>query len=695
MPTFNDVNHEFAALCEDVLVEYYGDAIQRLIQHYPQEQRSLTIDYGDLLRKDPDMADDALDQPELVREHFEYALERVDVPVDVDLSRAHVRLDGLPVAHTYYPGHFSPSEHNGKLRAVEGEIVKATDVYSRIEEAAFECQRCGTLAWIPMDDGHYQEPHECEGCDRQGPFQINFEQSEFVDGQKLRIQTPPEEAHGDGQDIDVFVEDDLCDHATVGDRVTVAGIVRLEQQGQGQQKQNKFDPYLEGVSIEVEQTDAEDIDVTAAQRERIRELAAGDHGDPLALAAETLAPKIHGYDDVKRAIVLALVGGSRAEYGGGDFDRGEFHVLLIGDPSTAKSKLVERAEQVGWRSVGVSGTGATVAGVTATAVQDDFGDGSWTLDAGAAVKAHRGVLAIDELDDMPAEVRAALLEPMSKQTIHITKGGINTHLQTRTAVVAAANPERDRFDPYTPIAEQFAFSSTLLSRFDLVYTFCDEPDEEADAAIGGHILDARDAAKREQRGEDPDSDAHRGPIEPETLRAWVALAKQQPEPKFAGGMRDRILDQFTSLRGMYGYESGDNPVPVTFRKLEGIVRVAEAAAKFEFSETIEARHVEIASQLVGRSMEDIGKDPETGEYDADVQETGSSKAQKNRKQQVIETIKDLQSESDADQAAVGDVVDVLGEQYAASDVKHDIRALKESGEAIEPETGAVRYIGEW
>jgi len=688
-------SHELAGIGLDFIADYYREDVGLLAQHFPQEQRSLEIDYQDLFRFDPDLADDLRRHPTDIRVALETALARYDIPIDVDLSGAHVRIQNLPEEYTFYPGEFSPSEQEGRLRSIRGEVSKATDVYARLKLAAFECERCGTSTDIPQPSGEYKEPHECSGCERQGPFKINFGQSEFVDGQKLRIQTPPERAQGDGQDIDVYVNDDLTGEVTPGDRVTVTGVVELEQQTQGNQATAKFDPYLDGQHITIEETDARDIDVDAKQRERIETLANGEYGDPLAIAAESYAPKIHGYEPVKKALVLALVGGARAMYPTGDSDRGEFHVLLVGDPSTAKSKLVERAEEVGWRAVGVSGTGATKAGVTATAVQDDFGDGSWTLDAGATVKAHRGVLAVDELDDMPEEVRAALLEPMSKQTIHVTKGGINTHLQTRVAVVAAANPKHNRFDQYEPIPQQFAFSSALLSRFDLVYTFKDEPDESEDADIAEHVLSGRDSAKRDERGLDINDDAvdPRPSVEPETLRAWIALAKRQPKPVFADeSVQADIKESFTTLRGLYDYDP-DEPIPVTFRTLEGTVRVAEAAAKFEFSETIEERHVDIATSLVGESMRDIGRDAE-GNLDADVKETGESASQRERKRAVAEEIRSRQSEGDGEVDREM-IVDTLSDVYDNRHIRNDIQSFIDAGQAIEPEPGKVRYIGEY
>jgi len=695
MSQARDVDPDLIDKIQSFLKKYYREEIAALAQKYPSEQKSLVVDYQDIFKWDSDAADDFLNKPERMVEYAEEALRLLELPVDESLSKAHVRVENIPSEQTFYPGEFSPTDHSGSFRAIRGEVSRATDVFARATTVAFECQRCGTLTRISQSGGDFEEPHECTGCERQGPFLINEDQTDHVDAQMLRVQTPPEEAQGTGQELDVAVEDDLAGVVTAGDRVTIPGKVTLEQQSSDRSKDNVFEPFLDAIAIEVDETDAQDIDITAEERQEITALANGDEGDPLELAAETLAPKIYGHKTPKKAIILALVGGARTEYGGGDFDRGEFHVLLIGDPSTGKSKLVNRAEHIGWRSVGVSGKGSTVAGVTATAVQDDFGDRGWTLDAGAAVKAHRGVLAVDELDDMPAEVRSALLEPMSKQTIHVTKGGINSRLNTRTAVVAAANPEYDRFDPYEPIGEQFTFSSTLLSRFDLVYTFRDIPDEENDAKVGGHVLDARDAAKREEQGDDVDEDAHQSPIDAALLRKWIALAKQQPKPVFASeAVRDKVLDQYQTLRGMHGYDE-DEPVPVTVRKLEGTVRVAEAAAKFEFSEEITERHVEIASELIGESMQDVGKDPDTGELDADITETGTSKAQRDRIKSVTELIQELQVEYDE-----GAPMEVLIERAEdehdidESKVRHEVDKLKQAGTAIQPRNEHVRYIGE-
>lgn len=693
-------------LTEDLITffrNYYREEIGTLAQRYPNEQRAIEVDYADLFQFSQDSAEDVLEKPEAMQEHLDEALHMYDLPADIDLAGrgddapATVRVVNLPEDYTFYSGGFSPTELAGELLSVTGEVSKASDVYSKVVEAAFECKRCGTMSYIPQTDSGFQEPHECQGCERQGPFRVNHDQSTYKDAQKLRLQTPPEVASVAGQTIDVFVERDLAEVATVGDRVTITGVLHLEQVTKGKEKTGKFEPYMDGTAIAVDETDHTEIDIAPEEQSRIRALAAGEEGEPIELAGDSLAPKIYGHDHIKRMAVLMMVGGQRVVYPDGSADRGDFHMLLLGDPGTAKSNIVDRVEEVAPRSVGVSGKGAREAGITASAVRDDFGDSQWTLEAGAFVKANQGVVCIDELDDMPAEIRAAMLDPMSKQKIHVNKAGINATLSTEAGVIAAGNPLYGRFDEYEPAQEQFDLESNLLSRFDIIFTLTDRPDPDRDADIVSHILSSREAAKRAMKGEElsaEEADVVQPPVDVDILRKWIALAKRQPAPEFEGTEVKRDLgESFEQLRAANGYDT-DAAVPVTWRALEGIVRIAEAAAKFEFSEVITARHARIATEAVGQSLQDFGKD-EDGQFDADVIETGQSK-------KTTDTVKFVEDVLDEDFAfeevdrdtvieAVNGRSDAVGESAVHSALD---KICKERGHASEPKIGeTVKWLG--
>lgn len=683
------------------LRDYYKDELGTFIEKFPNDTQTFAISWRDLHRAFPDAADDYLTNPDVVHPYLDDAIQNVELPVDVPLEAARVVVEDLPEEYTYYPGQFSPTDQAGAYRSLTGEVSKATDMYSKILVAAFDCIRCDVQETIkvPQSDNEFREPAQCPYCERDGPYEINLEQCDQIDAQTLRVQTPPEIANGTGQHVDIFVEGDMADVAEVGDRVSVSGTVHLEQIGSKQSKTVKLEPYMKGTHISVEASDHQDLDVAPEERERIKQLAAGEKGDPLDLASESLAPKIKGHEQIKRMCVLAMVGGARTVYGPDDADRGEFHMLLLGDPGTGKSKLVEQVEQMGFRTVGVSGKGATKAGITATAEQDDFGEGeTWTLSAGAFVKANGGVVCVDELDDMPKDVRAAMLEPMSKQAINVSKAGINTKLRAQTAVVAAGNPKDGRFDPYEDKQSQFDFDAALLSRFDLIYTLQDRPDKARDREVATQITTARDAAKRQMRDlelSEDQSESISRPVDPDILRKWVAIAKQEPAPVWEDdGVREQLVDSFETLRGVNGYED-DAAVPVTFRKLEGIIRIAEAAAKFELSDKITERHAEIAREAVGQSMQDYGTD-EDGTLDADVQETGESKSQRDRMKTVVSVIRNLQNEGDSRHALWSAVVEEAAERTDESEdkIESDLAKLKRKGSCYSPEQGKIHWLGE-
>ncbi|AXR80807.1 replicative DNA helicase Mcm [Natrarchaeobaculum sulfurireducens] len=679
---------------------YYKEDIQQLAQRYPNEQRSLEVDWADIYQSDPNVADDVLENPEQMRRYFEEALRLFDLAIDVSLGNAHVRIYNLPEEYTHYPGEFSPSEHLGAYRSIRGEITKTSDVYPKIEEAAFECKLCGTLTRVPQSDGHFQEPHECQGCERQGPFQVNFDQSEFVDAQKLRIKVPPELADGAGQKIDAYVEDDIAGDVTVGDRVRVSGIIRFEQESKGSQKQPKFDEYLEGYHIEIEHTEQQDLDITDEERRRITALADGAEGDPFDVAVQSLSQKVFGYEIEKKALILSMVSGQQIEYADGDTDRANVHVLLIGDPGTGKSKLIDRCEDVGWRTVGVSSRRASGPGLTVTAEQDDFGDGDWSLKAGALVRGNGGTVCIDELDDMDPDTRSFLLEPMSKQKINVEIAGEHATFRTEASVMAAGNPEHGRFNPYEPIAEQFDFRSDLLSRFDLIFTVQDEPDADDDLELADHILDVRDDAKRgaeNNHDERPVDAAADDPIvDADLFRKWIALAKQRPNPPFESPeVKAQLRDSFLEIRRLYDVRD-NSPIPVTMRDLEALARIAEAAAKFELSDVITERHARIATELAGRSMQDVGKN-EDGEYDADIVEVGQSKSQKDRINSLATAINDLESEHSYDNGVPRETVikrvEEMGGSWSSERLHSDMDKMLEDGVAIQPKTDHIRYLG--
>ena len=679
---------------------YYRNEIGDLAQKYPTERKSLYVDWGDLYRFDPDIADDFIAQPSQMREYAEEALRLYDLPVDVKLGSAHVRVRNLSDQTGIRA---IRADHVGNLVSVQGIVRKATDVRPKMRQAAFECQRCGTMTRIPQSDGDFQEPHECQGCERQGPFQINFDQSEFVDSQKLRVQESPEGLRGGEtpQAIDINIEDDITGKVTAGDHVTVTGILRLEQQGNQQEKSAIFDFYMEGMSVTIEDEQFEEMDITEEDKKRIIELS--NDPDIYEKMIGSMAPSIYGYENQKEAIILQLFSGVRKNLPDGSRIRGDLHILLIGDPGTGKSQILQYVKKLSPRSVYTSGKGSSAAGLTAAAVRDDFGDGQqWTLEAGALVLADQGVAAIDELDKMDANDQSAMHQALEQQEISISKAGINATLKSRCSLLGAANPIHGRFDEYEAMAEQIDLDPPLISRFDLIFTVTDKPDEEEDRALAEHIIETNYAGELFTHREsvptsnitEEEVDSVGRNVEPvidtELLRKYVAHAKRSCYPTMTEEAKAEIRDFYVDLR--LDGQGSDNPVPITARKLEALVRLAEASARVRLSDTVEKEDAERVIEIVRSSLEDVGIDPETGEFDADIIESGTSKSQRDRIKNIKGIIKELEEEYE-DGAPIEEIYERAESVGMDRDkAEHEIDKLRSRGELYEPTTDHLRTV---
>ncbi|QPV64966.1 minichromosome maintenance protein MCM [Halosimplex litoreum] len=691
-------NTELIDSFEELYRDYYRNEIGELAQKYPTEQKSLYLDWGDIYRFDPDLADDVRSHPEELRDYAEEALRLYDLPVDVKLGQAHVRIRNLPDATDIRE---IRADHRGQLIAVQGVVRKATDVKPKITQAAFECQRCGTLTRIPQESGDFQEPHECQGCERQGPFRVNFDQSEFVDAQKIRVQESPEGLRGGEtpQSIDVNIEDDITGEVTAGDHVRVSGVLKLDQQGNDQDQSPMFDTYMEGFSVEIEDEQFEEMDITEEDKQEIVELSGRENIYDEMVGA--IAPSIYGYEREKLSMILQLFSGVTKHLPDESRIRGDLHMLLIGDPGTGKSQMLSYIKNIAPRSVYTSGKGSSSAGLTAAAVRDDFGDGQqWTLEAGALVLADQGIAAVDELDKMAADDRSAMHQALEQQEISVSKAGINATLKSRCSLLGAANPKYGRFDQYEPISEQIDLEPALISRFDLIFTVTDQPDEEKDRNLADHILRTNYAGElHTHRVESNKSnfsddevenvtDEVAPTIEPELLRKYIAYAKRTCFPTMTEEARAEIENFYVDLRTKGTDE--DAAVPVTARKLEAIVRLAEASARVRLSDTVTQGDAERVIEIVRSCMEDVGVDPETGELDADMIEAGTSKSQRDRIKNIKGLIDDLEDEYD--EGAPVDVVVDRAEEIGMDETKaeHEIEKLKQKGEVYEPQTDYLR-----
>lgn len=304
------------------------------------------------------------------------------------------------------------------------------------------------------------------------------------------------------------------------------------------------------------------------------------------------------------------------------------------------------------------------------------------MDAGALVLADKGIACIDEIDKVDEAAVSSLHGALESQRVSVNKAGINTTLPCRTALLAAGNPKYGRFDEYEALAEQVDIPPALLSRFDLMFLLQDQPDEDRYREIASHMVEYRQQGIAAQDAETT-TEEFAVPAPADLFQAWIAHAKRTVEPRIRdASVEEDLVSSFTALRQL---NTDDGPVPVTFRKLEGLERLAEASARVRLSETVEKEDVSRARKLVGESMRQVGLDPETGEYDADVIETGTSKSQHERLRRVTNIIAAQASEGDSG-APIELVVEeaMTAANLSESATREAIQKLRDQGQVYAP-----------
>lgn len=679
-------------LIDDIIDWYdtwYRDDIARFAQAYPKDRQVFEVSFMDMRRGFPEVAEDYMADPSTVKSHLHEALTMYDLPADIDLSGASIRIVDIEDAareRTWVLGEYLPDEVSTDFIFVRGQVTKATQPKLRPTRAVYECTRCGTetvMQQPPMQP--LVEPHECTACERQGPFTpLTDKMAESaVNHQLIRLEPPPEIAKEAGEDrLDVVLEKDLVRACKPGDSVTLATeMTTIVEDGDNGVT---LDFMAEADTVELRESDFENIDYYD-HKDEIEAIA--DSVDPYQQIVDSILPSHYGHEVIKEAIAYQLFGGVEKHHEDGSVTRGTVHIFLVGDPGVGKSSLMSYVDKVAPRTVMTTGTGSTSAGLTCAAVQDDFGSGGWTLEAGALVEAHKGLCLIDELDDMADEDQAGLLQAMSEREITVSKAGINARLPANTSVLAAANPKFGRFDRYEPLAQQLDIHDALFSRFDLIFPMADDPDEEFDRKVANQKTRAAQEAQRAQSGGDADHAETSPEIPPETLRAYISYARELT-PVFTDEARQLVEEEYVRIRTA---NDGDGPVPTTARILESITRLSEASARIRLSETIATEDVKRALRLYHEFITQFGIDPEDGEFDADIIEKGPSHSQRERMRRVKAVIVEIEGkhpETGAPEHVILDHYDL--DDFEESKIKQSIRNLLDKGEIYEHQADHYR-----
>ena len=523
----------------------------------------------------------------------------------------------------------------GKLVCIEGIVARVTIVRPKVARTIHYASKTNeffardyrdqTTSFDPMPTTTTYPQEDGQG----NPLIVEYGLSTYRDHQTVSIQEMPERAPA-GQlprGMDVIMDDDLVDKVKPGDRVQIVGVYRSVG-GVGSSSQDRSSTFKalmlgnnavllnsKGSAAASSLSSITDQDIRA-----INQLSKRD--DIFSLLSQSLAPSIYGFEHIKQAVLLQLLGGSEKNLANGTHIRGDINLLMVGDPSTAKSQMLRFVLNTANLAIATTGRGSTGVGLTA-AVTTDKDTGERRLEAGAMVMADRGIVCVDEFDKMSDADRVAIHEVMEQQTVTISKAGIHTTFNARCSVLAAANPAYGQYDPHKEPHKNIALPDSLLSRFDLLFVVTDDVDDNKDRTISEHVLHMHQylppgAPEGQPQRENPysslnvQSESETSTSQPATVfanagetlltvpfvRRYILYAKERVHPVLTDGAVQYIANVYSELRNDPLGQGQRRTVPITARTLETLIRLSTAHAKARLSIEVEQKDAMAAERLL-------------------------------------------------------------------------------------------------
>ncbi|XP_022088153.1 DNA replication licensing factor mcm7-like [Acanthaster planci] len=642
--------------CKSFLTDFYNEGddgtknfkyARQLVAVAHREQVALTIDLDDINEVDPDLAESIMENTRRYTNLFADAVfdllpdyrekevihkDALDVYIEHRLLMEQ-RLRGPnpgeirdprnqfpPELMRRYEIYFKvPSQQKalsirdvkadkiGKLVSVRGIVTRCTEVKPMMTVATYTCDQCGAETYQPIGSPTFMPLLNCrsQACDANksgGRLYLQTRGSKFVKFQEIKIQEHSDQVPVGHipRSMTIYSRGETTRCCQPGDHIGVTGVylpmlrVGFRQMAQGLLSET----YMEAHHIvKMNKAAEEEMSLKELTDEEIQQIAEEDFYEKLACS---IAPEIYGHEDVKKALLLLLVGGVDRNPKGMKI-RGTINICLMGDPGVAKSQLLSYIDRLAPRSQYTTGRGSSGVGLTAAVMKDPITN-EMVLEGGALVLADQGVCCIDEFDKMNETDRTAIHEVMEQQTISIAKAGIMTSLNARVSILAAANPAYGRYNPKKSIEHNIQLPAALLSRFDLLWLIQDKPDRENDLRLAQHITYVH------QHSTQPPMQFT--PLNMNLMRRYIALC-QTKTPAIPESLTDYITGAYVEMR-----KEARGSKDTTFtsaRTLLAILRLSTALARLRLVDVVEKEDVNEAMRLMEMSKESLhGQQEVTG-----------------------------------------------------------------------------------
>ena len=495
------------------------------------------------------------------------------------------------------------SSQIGSLQTIKGIVVKMTDVKPFLKVASYSCDVCGYETYQVNHQRTYMPLLDCQSeiCRNNRShgdiMQIN-RASKFLSFQEVTIQEPTNEVPTGHvpRSIKISCYGSTTRKCAPGDMIIVTGVYLPKMLDNSRFKSKLIhDTYIEAFKIEKVKKNYKETKIHQEMIDRLKQ-----EKSTYSNLARSIAPEIFGMEDIKKALLLLLVGGVDKNMTDGMKIRGNMNILLMGDPGIAKSQLLKYISHISPRGVYTTGKGSSGVGLTAAVVKDPVTN-DLVLEGGALVLADMGVCCIDEFDKMSDYDRANIHEVMEQQTVSIAKAGITTRLNARTSVLAAANPVYGRYNVNLPPHENINLPAALLSRFDLLFLLLDEVNPERDLELARHVAYVHQHKKVKNSSGDGELYSE------EFIREYIAQAKSR-RPTIPPDLHNFIVQKYVEKRKIeieqknkQGYQY------ITPRSLLAVIRLSQALAKLRFNDKVKQEDVDEALRLIEISQSSINK----------------------------------------------------------------------------------------
>ncbi|XP_057679286.1 DNA replication licensing factor MCM3 isoform X1 [Corythoichthys intestinalis] len=608
-----------------------------------ENKSRLIVNINDLRRRNDARAAKLMNNAFEELTAFQLALKDLVASVDATYAKQYEEFN-IGLEGSFGSKHVTPrtltSRLLGSMVCVEGIITKCSLVRPKVVRSVHYCPATNKTMERKYTDMTSLDPFPSSAIyptkdEENNPLETEFGLSIYKDHQTITVQEMPEKAPA-GQlprSVDIILDNDLVDVVKPGDRVQVIGTYRCLPGKKGGFTSGTFRTIM--IACHIKQLSKEVTpSFNADDVSKIRNFSQSRSINVFDQLARSLAPSIHGHEYIKKAILCMLLGGVEKVLENGSRIRGDINILLIGDPSVAKSQLLRYVLHTAPRAIPTTGRGSSGVGLTA-AVTTDQETGERRLEAGAMVLADRGVVCIDEFDKMSDMDRTAIHEVMEQGRVTIAKAGIHARLNARCSVLAAANPVYGRYNQYKTPMENIGLQDSLLSRFDLLFIVLDQMNPEQDREISDHVLRMhRYRDPREQEGaamalggsvdvlatDDPDVVAQEHEelqvyekhnnllhgskkkrdkiLSKEFMRKYIHIAKGVT-PVLTEEAASHIAEEYSRLRSQEQLGADiARTSPVTARTLETLIRLSTAHAKARMSKLVEMEDSEVAVELV-------------------------------------------------------------------------------------------------